>query len=837
MQRQQEAARSGEAGDLMDGPRFPSIVVGNGQSAEAAALAQQRTAAAVQLNGTANNGPQQQMWNAASLSQAQQQQLLAQAARRQNISPEDMRNLSPAMRQSLINSMMPSVAQAQAQQQGAFAAGGAAALGRLGPGHPQYEQALQQRLMQQRALQGQAAQRQTSQGPQGMPANGVAGAPQGSVQGMQNRQMMLPPGAVVSSPAQGMHPPGTPSQGQGVGTPGATGNDSMRRSVGPGQPHQGPQQQQQSVLQQQQQPQQQMGGFQSANQPPTPGGSMPPQQQQQQRPEMAGQSMLPDHLRNAPLLNQQQHNALVQQYQQLQENMKQEGAKAQFAPNQAMAQQFYNNVQSLQSKALHIQHILKAQPALQQQAAQFAQQQVRDNAAAGAGQMSPPATGASGGNMMQNGMLSQQQRAQLLAAQQQQQQQNQNAGAMGMNGQQQRMQQPGQQQMGGMQHPGMQQLGGGNDFNGMDRPSGQVQFMSGNPFISNGQQQLNQGGGQLQPPHQQQQQGQQQPQIGMGRPTGPPGSGSEDQQHQQQQQQQHFGQGGPPPRPGMQRTPSMMAALGGPSQGSVSSPSPRNTQPNKASGGAGPAASPALTAAPNTPKTMSAEAAKKKKEPRARKNSRAVKTTPQLSAATPDLSARDAPTPQGQSQGGGAGGPQALTPANTSNNLPTPSPGAAFGQHQQQQGGMAKTGGPSQNGHDGSNVEAGNNNATSGSTSAMFEGFGGNTGNNNTSLDGLGVSTSNVNGSSSHDSSSSNMVNNNSGSGLGGNLTNHEDFSSLFASSEFFDFDAVGGDTISTSNNNGTTGGATGGIAGNGNFDWDLSNLSGMFGNEIGGGA
>ena len=54
------------------------------------------------------------------------------------------------------------------------------------------------------------------------------------------------------------------------------------------------------------------------------------------------------------------------QYQQLQENMKQEGHKAQFAPNPAISQQFYANVSSLQAKAHHIQEILKAQPALQQ---------------------------------------------------------------------------------------------------------------------------------------------------------------------------------------------------------------------------------------------------------------------------------------------------------------------------------------------------------------------------------------------------------------------------------------------------------------------------------------
>lgn len=307
--------------------------MGNGSSAQPDGLAapaalgvQQRAA----MGNTYNNGaapvvtqPMGPTINIASLPQQQQHQILLQVARQRGIPIEEVRQYSPAMRQSLLNSVMQqSQQQSQQQLQGQppqnaqqqqqqpqqlqhgqpiiFAPGGPGSQPvRIVPGHPQYEQIFQSRLAQQKALQGQMGNRPPSRGPQ-------VGGPPGGLSGQNpNRVSMLPPGA-IGSPAAALQP-ATPSAGPPqVGTPGAGGVQDAAR------------QQMASQMQQQQQQQQQPAGaaFQGAGgpqqqpqqqqQPTTPGGGAAPAGAA--RVELPPQAMLPEHLRNKPILNAAQHS-------------------------------------------------------------------------------------------------------------------------------------------------------------------------------------------------------------------------------------------------------------------------------------------------------------------------------------------------------------------------------------------------------------------------------------------------------------------------------------------------------------------------------------------------
>ncbi|PWN19178.1 hypothetical protein BCV69DRAFT_46651 [Microstroma glucosiphilum] len=862
-QRQSDSNRRGEAGEAAgvgvgsstEIGRFPSMVMGNGSgtqtdglAAPAALAVQQRAAMANTFNNGAAPGAAQPMGPAitiANLPQQQQQQILLQVARQRGIPIEEVRQYSPAMRQSLLNSAMqqsqqqnqqhlqgqpPQNAQTQQQSQQLqhgqpiiFAPGGPGSQPmRIAPGHPQYEQVFQSRLAQQKALQAQLGNRPPSRGPQ------VGGPPAALTAQGPNRVSMLPPGA-IGSPAAALQP-ATPSAGPAqVGTPGAGGvQDAGRQQLAP-------------QMQQQQQP---VGGaFQGAG-----GPLQQPQQQQQQpstpgggtaplgtaRAELPPQAMLPEHLRNKPVLNAAQHSALISQLQQLHENIRQEGSKAQFAPNQMMAQQFFQNASSLQAKAQHLQEILKVQPLLQQAAASFAQQQAQarnagstpggPGATANSGQMNPPSTTP----LMQNGVLIPQQRTQLLSQQQQQQQGlSGRQDVPGMNGQLQvgqvghqrpqtgdQQSQMGTQMSGGQQQQtpfqqgmagGPHQGGGTGDYTSVEQPRSHAVQFTGNPFGRP-------GGMQGQPTGPQQ--------FGMNRGLG----NNEDQSHHAMQQYGTHGAAGLG-RPALARSASNAMGAGP----STSSPSPRN--PSVGNGLQGNNAKPPASAnspaamIPSTPKQAAAEV-KKKKEPNKanRKNSKAVKT-PQLGhALVPSGNGGDASTPGGGGQGASAGGGSGGAPQTPSSNQPTP-------RVEHQQINKAQQPPPSRSGTGGGGNESGSGDIngsanhsmdsqqpsglTSSASMTNFDAFA-------PSLDGLGVSGAGVGAGSTSNADASNQR----GSTDAG-LSN-EDFSSLFASNEFFDFDAGGSSS---------GGGPNGGNGGTGNFDWDISSLSGMFGNEMAGGS
>lgn len=325
-----EATGSGVGASTEIG-RFPSIVMGSGPStqpdgltAPAALGMQQRTAMGNTYNNGAASGAAQPMGTSliiANLPPQQQQQILLQVARQRGIPIEEVRQYSPAMRQSLLNSVVqqsqqqsqqqlqgqpPQNAQSQQQQPQQlqhgqpiiFAPGGPGSQPmRIAPGHPQYEQVFQSRLAQQKALQSQMGNRPPSRGPQ-------VGGPPGVLAGQNpNRVSMLPPG-VIGSPAAALQP-ATPSAGPAqVGTPGAAGTqDAGRQQLAPQLQQQQQQQPVGAAFQggagpQQQQPQQQ--------QPSTPGGGPAPAGAA--RVELPPQTMLPEHLRNKPILNAAQHS-------------------------------------------------------------------------------------------------------------------------------------------------------------------------------------------------------------------------------------------------------------------------------------------------------------------------------------------------------------------------------------------------------------------------------------------------------------------------------------------------------------------------------------------------
>lgn len=499
-----------------------------------------------------------------------------------------------------------------------------------------------------------------------------------------------------------------------------------------------------------------------------------------------------------------------------------------------MAQQFFQNANSLQAKAQHLQEILKVQPLLQQAAASFAQQQAQarnadtapggSGGASNAGQMNPP----SSTPMMQNGVLNPQQRAQMLSQQQQQQQGL--AGRQdvpGMNGQLQvgqvghqrpqtgDQQTPmgaqmaaGQQQQSTQFPPGMasgpHQGGGAADYTSVEQPRSHAVQFTGNPFGRP-------GGMQSQPAGPQQ--------FGVNRGM----NNNEDQSHHAMQQYGAHGAGGLG-RPALARSASNAMGAGP----STTSPSPRN--PSVGNGMQGNNAKPPASAnspaamIPSTPKQAAAEA-KKKKEPNkaTRKNSKAVKT-PQLShAPVPSGNGGDASTPGGGQGGGASGNGGGGAPQTPSSNQPTPRvehqqiPKALQPPSRSGTGGGANEGGVGDiNGNVNHSMDAQQpSGMTSSASLANFEAFA-------PSLDGLGVSGAGVGGGSTSNADASNHR-----ASTDAGLSN-EDFSSLFASNEFFDFDAGGSSS---------GGGPNGGNGGTGNFDWDISSLSGMFGSEMTGGS
>ncbi|CDW97178.1 hypothetical protein [Sporisorium scitamineum] len=283
MQRLAEATRKTEALEAQyqppeNGSRFPNIVV-SGLNADPNSAGVAAYAAAVGPNGRAAIPG---AWNPAALPQAQQQQLLITAAQRQNIPLHEIKNLTPASRMALINSMNPNnPANAQAV--------------RPGMNSQLTEQQLQVRLQQQ---QQQALHR-----------------------AMQQRQGM--PGAAPMPNAMQVRPPMGPQQMPGAGgspappTPG--GGMDGRRSVGPGA---------------------EGNRLEHMGVPPQPGQG--PQQQH-------------------PQLNPHQQQLVMNQYQSVQAAMREEWMKAQNAPNQSTAADFYANMQAYHAKAQGLQNLLRAQ--------------------------------------------------------------------------------------------------------------------------------------------------------------------------------------------------------------------------------------------------------------------------------------------------------------------------------------------------------------------------------------------------------------------------------------------------------------------------------------------
>lgn len=195
LQRLADATRKTEALEAQYQPpenasRFPNIVV-SGMNADPGA------GGAAVTGGPNGRAPAQGTWNPAALPQAQQQQLLITAAQRQNIPLHEIKNLTPASRMALINSMNPNnPANAQAV--------------RPGMNNQLMEQQLQARLQQQQAL-----HRMMQQQRQGVPGS----AP------MPNTMQVRPP----MGPQQMPGAAGSPV----TSTPGGGGLDG-RRSVPPG---------------------------------------------------------------------------------------------------------------------------------------------------------------------------------------------------------------------------------------------------------------------------------------------------------------------------------------------------------------------------------------------------------------------------------------------------------------------------------------------------------------------------------------------------------------------------------------------------------------------------
>ncbi len=326
MQRLAEAGRKAEALEAQyqapeNGGRFPNIVV-SGLNTDPNA-----PAGAAAAGGPNGRAAAQGAWNPAALPQAQQQQLLITAAQRQNIPLQEIKNLTPASRMALINSMNPNnPANAQAV--------------RPGMNNQLMEQQFQARLQQQQALHRMMQQQRQAGGQGPMPNHaGVPGAPP-----MANAMQVRPPmGPQQMQGAGGSPAPPTPGgtmDGRRSVGPGAEGNRPEHMSGPPG------------VLaagNPQSQPQQ----------PPTPGGSQQPQQHQQpgQGPPQPGQGPQQQH----PQLNPHQQQMVMNQFQSVQAAMREEWMKAQNAPNQTTAADFYANVQAYQAKAQGLQNLLRAQ--------------------------------------------------------------------------------------------------------------------------------------------------------------------------------------------------------------------------------------------------------------------------------------------------------------------------------------------------------------------------------------------------------------------------------------------------------------------------------------------
>ncbi|KAJ1600522.1 hypothetical protein NDA14_001007 [Ustilago hordei] len=770
MQRLTEANRKTEALEAQyqppeNGGRFPNIVVSgmNSDPSSAVGIAGAGVAAAGPNGRAAAPGA----WNPAALPQAQQQQLLIQAAQRQNIPLHEIKNLTPASRMALINSMNPNnPANAQAV--------------RPGMNNQMMEQQLQARLQQQQAVHRMMQQQRQAGGQGPMP-----GAPP-----MANAVQIRPPmGPQQMSGAGGSPAPPTPGgtmDGRRSVGPGAEGNRPDHMAVPPG------------VLA--------AGNPQSqAPQPPTPGGSQPPQQQQQQP--QGGQPGQPPQQQH-PQLNPHQQQMVMNQFQSVQAAMREEWMKAQNAPNQTTAADFYANVQAYQAKAQGLQSLLRAQANYQGGAGVGApgngaqpgmpgqpgpSPQARPPAIGGAGLPGPAASGSPAS--MAN-MTPQQRAAHIANAQ----------AAAGRITPLMATHDPGL--MAGMMGPNSMPNGTGPRPNqpGQQGGPGQQQQQQQQPC------QPGQGGFQQpqQPQQQPQQQGPARPPSAQDRPEDPHTS--------------HFSsvQMGSSPaniqRPGMQRGTSQMGTnaggMGPPGAASISSPSPRITAMNlqqQQSGGnnnnANQGGSPAPSNVLNTPKLGSAEKGKKGNA-RARKNSKATTKTPVLTAASVPGSNTSSSSAAAASSNGGAGpttpaAANTATPVSTSAATPAQdaiskndSNGPASGSGPQStsqsiDSAMPPPAGPPANSSDPNN----------------FGGADNNNGNN-----------TNANGPSGMDGGSSGDGNGAGGSGTGG----AEDFSMFgFGGSmnDIFDFD------LSTDG----TGGQ--GLGGDG---WD-SNFGNLFGSGTGG--
>ncbi|PWN49077.1 hypothetical protein IE53DRAFT_164403 [Violaceomyces palustris] len=795
--------------------RFPSIVVSGQQG--------------VPLepgNIPVRPGPQQ-TWNPLALPPQQQQQLLIAAAQRQNIPLEELKNLAPASRIALLNSMNPANLASQAGS-------------RPGQGNPQFDSQIQARLIQQQALHRQLQQQRAA----GQNVN--VGAP-----GQMGPMQVRPPVGPQGHPMQA----GSPIAGQ-VGTPG--GPDGGRRSVGPGQASQpdagnlgGPRPDQ-------------------AQQQGLPHG-VSPQQQPQQTPQQHPPAGLPQH----PQLNPQQQQAVISQYQSVQAAFKAEWMKAQNAPNPAMAQEFFATAQSYQAKAQSLQALLRAQANFSQHGQQQQQQQQQQGPQQPHPQQPPQRPPGSGVPMqmagpgqgpMQHQMpgnlssLTPQQRAAQIA----------NAqaaagritpamathdpglmtsmmgpgsmpngisapraptpqeGMQNLQGQHGQSNQQGQQGMAGPPPPQASMMG-------YDGSSGMNNAMDARARALQQQQQQQQqqhsqmhGMAASMGPFQPQQQQQNQPQ----QPQRPPSS----QGRMEDPNQSHFAQVASSPagsvpmqqpqpqRPGMNRTMSSQppGGMGPPGPQHVSSPSPR-IQANHIQGPPPQnTGSPAGGPVPSTPKLGGVEKGKKK-EPKPRKNAKAATKTPTLSAAS---------IPSGtQASGGGAQSAstpaaQPQTPASTSAPTPsmdrdvgvaaqTPSASKLTGEtHGQHSAGQPQTqqntgqGGP-QNPSQGTTGQQ-TNHAMPPPSSAQPTGM--------TNVDGF---------SSGLDSSSGAVALGSGNSGAPGSSAamSTDDFSQMFgvgnSMNDIFDFDFGTTDA---------SGGGSGGLGGDG---WD-SNFGSLFGNADG---
>ncbi|PWZ03280.1 hypothetical protein BCV70DRAFT_14446 [Testicularia cyperi] len=641
--------------------RFPSVVVTPGAPASDPAAMSARPA----MPGA---------WNPAALPQAQQQQLLITAAQRQNIPLNEIKNLNAASRMALINSMNPNnPANAQSVRPGM-------------PGQPMDHQ-LQARLQQQQALHRMMQQQRQASGHIGaMPTPGTPGG-SGPVQ--------------VAGPMQVR--PGMPGMGGPNAPPTPGGIPDGRRSVGPGQGPQPsdpsrPEHMQPGVM-----TPGQVGPPQGMPQPGQPG--QPGQQSGQQQ--QAQQQQHPQH----PQLNPQQQQMVMTQFQTVQAAIREEWIKAQNAPSQTTAQEFYQNVQAYQAKAQGLQNLLRAQTNYQSNApggpggvpngpSPMGQPGMPGppgalGAQPGQPQQRPPPhlmmSGGAGGVPNMGNMTPQQRAAQMAAAGRitpamATHDPGLMASMMGPNSNMPngvggpRAPTPQQQGPGG---PGQEHQAQGPGQPPMAGPPGHQQQLQG-PSQPNGFQAPA-------PPQQQQQQG------GPARPPSAQGSRPDDPNLSHFSSAQMVSSPANMHRPGMQRSASSQlnngaGGMGPPGPSSIASPSPRLQannlqQPQQASTSSGASQAQGGSPAPNvssTPKLGSAEKVKKANQ-RQRKNSKAASKTPTLTAAAvpgsstsisngPGSNAANSSSNGASGSGAGSSTPaagNAATPASTS--APTPS--------------------------------------------------------------------------------------------------------------------------------------------------------------------